>query len=43
MEGVMVIIIGVPYVMEVVFLCKGVISISLAALSLLTQLVVVDE
>ena len=44
MESVVVIIIRDPGVMEVVFLCKGVISVSLAAaVSVVTQLVLVEE
>ena len=44
MEGVMVIIIRVPDVMEVVFLYKGVISASVGTpLSLATQLVMMVE
>ena len=44
MEVVVVIIIRVPDVMEVVFLCKGVISVSLAAaVSVVTQLMMVEE
>ena len=40
----MVIIIRVPAVMEVVFFCNGVISVSLAAaVSVATQLVMVEE